>query len=485
MRWPEYYGPDVSTNRTTSHPSQGGTAPRFRFGEFVLSPRQRVLCRNGAPLPLIPRYFDLLHLLVSRRRDAVSKSTIFSEVWTDVVVSDGALAQAVRTLRRTLGDDSREPRFIRTVSRHGYQFVWIDVEEEPDDGLATTGTAHLADPAGAAESLESLVDRLIALTRAGPGAGGDSEEARDLAERLHALGTPAAVASLTARPGHAEALAIMKDVRWNVAGAEDVPLLGDPEALGSLLAVVRLRLRQVRQTIAPRWMSAAGAGALGGALAGAFGGLALWLSPGSSARLQSSVALAVLGLLAGGIGSAGIGAGLATAEALARSRRGLALALCGAAAGGVTGVLAQLLLTLLLDSLFGLRLPTDTGLVDGVVLGAAAGLGYGWATRQPPGGGLAAPIGLRRFAAVAIVAACCASAATGLALTGRPLVGGRIHQIAQASRNSELGLAPIGRLFGEPDFGPLAQTLLAALEGATFGGALAWGLTRRPRAARP
>jgi DNA-binding winged helix-turn-helix (wHTH) protein len=95
----------------------------FRFGEFVLSPRRRLLLRNGTPVALIPKYLDLLLLLVVRRHDAVSKRAIFDEVWSDVVVSDGALSQAVRTLRRTLGDDSREPRFIRTVSRHGYQFV--------------------------------------------------------------------------------------------------------------------------------------------------------------------------------------------------------------------------------------------------------------------------------------------------------------------------------------------------------------------------
>ena len=114
---------------------------RFRFAEFVLSPRQRLLLRNGAPLPLIPKYFDLLHLLVRRRLDAVSKQDIFAEIWSDVVVTDGALSQAVRTLRRALEDDSREPRFIRTVARHGYQFVWPDAAEEPDDGMITRRAA--------------------------------------------------------------------------------------------------------------------------------------------------------------------------------------------------------------------------------------------------------------------------------------------------------------------------------------------------------
>ena len=133
------------------------TAPvRFRFAEFVLSPRQRLLLRNGQRVAIIPKYFDLLLLLVSRRRDAVSKHAIFAQVWSDVVVSDGALSQAIRTLRRTLGDDSREPRFIRTVSRHGYQFVFPDVGEENDDE-PMTAAARPTDEATTA-SVDPLVD---------------------------------------------------------------------------------------------------------------------------------------------------------------------------------------------------------------------------------------------------------------------------------------------------------------------------------------
>jgi len=87
---------------------------------------------DGVEQPLIPRYFDLLVFLIDHRHEAVHRRDIFDTVWNDVVVSDSALSQAIRTLRRTLGDDSREPRFIRTVSRHGYRFVWSDVVEEED-----------------------------------------------------------------------------------------------------------------------------------------------------------------------------------------------------------------------------------------------------------------------------------------------------------------------------------------------------------------
>src|SRR5256885_10741190 len=92
-----------------------------------------MLDQSGRERPLMPRYFDLLVFLVERRHEAVHRRDIFDRVWNDVVVSDSALSQAIRTIRRTLGDDSREPRFIRTVSRHGYRFVCPDVLEEEDD----------------------------------------------------------------------------------------------------------------------------------------------------------------------------------------------------------------------------------------------------------------------------------------------------------------------------------------------------------------
>jgi len=94
--------------------------PHYRFSDFALSTRKRLLIRNDQQMPLIPRYLDLLIFLIERRREAVHRREIFDRVWSDVIVSDSALSQAIRTLRRTLGDDPREPRFIRTVSRHGY-----------------------------------------------------------------------------------------------------------------------------------------------------------------------------------------------------------------------------------------------------------------------------------------------------------------------------------------------------------------------------
>ena len=268
----------------------------------MLSPRQRLLWRHRAPVALIPKYFDLLHLLIRRRHEAVSKQVIFTEVWSDVIVSDGALSQAIRILRRTLDDDAREPRFIRTVPRHGYQFVWSALEEQADDGPpaspppdAAAGAAAETPREPAASTLDSLVDDLMRLAAAGPAS---RDDARDVAERLHALGTADALARLATRPHHARALALMRDSRWQVPGAGAVPLAG-PQGIAAGLALIRLRLSDMGRTVASRWAGASGAGAIGGAWAGACGGVALLLAPSSTARPEAIVALGTVGFAAG------------------------------------------------------------------------------------------------------------------------------------------------------------------------------------------
>jgi DNA-binding winged helix-turn-helix (wHTH) protein len=435
---------------------------RFRFSEFILSPRQRLLLRSGTPVPLIPKYFDLLHLLIRRRLDAVSKQAIFAEVWSDVIVTDGALSQAIRTLRRALGDDSREPRFIRTVARHGYQFVWADVLEEADEpGVRQEETPRVQPvPPQPPDTIDSLVERFVSVAASG------DDEAGDLAERLHLFGTDAAMARITSKPGHAPAVALMREARWNVPGAGGVPLVSDPESARTIFALIRLRVSSVRDEVAR-------------AIAGICGGVVLYLMPTSQARLQSSLALSAIGAVAGFVGAGGIGAGLVAAEALARSRRGLALTLCGGAAGALVAMFAHALLRALLEGLVGVHFSYSGGALDGLVFGAAAGAGYALATRQPPGGGLAAPAGWARARAAAITGMCCAAAGVILSLSGRLLVGGIVHDIARTSRDAQLVLAPLGHLIGEPGFGPITRMLLSAFEGAMFGCALTLGLTRR------
>jgi hypothetical protein len=201
--------------------------------------------------------------------------------------------------------------------------------------------------------------------------------------------------------------------------------------------------------------------------------------PGSDASFALAPVLALVGAACGAAGGGGVGAGVSAAEAAARSWRAPALVFGGAVGGGLVGTAAQFLARWSLESLVGVRVDISGG-VEGFAIGAAAGLGYGLATSGTETW-LGSPLGGRRLRVAAVTAAFCGLAALLLALDGRPLVGGTIHAIATATSGSHAALTPLGRLIGEPDFGPVSRAIIGTGEAIVFGFGLGLGLTRRPK----
>lgn len=109
-------------------------ASRYRFDDFVLDVPDRQLWQGDTRIDLNARYLDALVLLVRERGQLVEKDRFFDEVWNDVVVSDSALTQCIKEIRKQLGDDASSPRYIETVPRFGYRFVG-DVERLAADPL--------------------------------------------------------------------------------------------------------------------------------------------------------------------------------------------------------------------------------------------------------------------------------------------------------------------------------------------------------------
>jgi DNA-binding winged helix-turn-helix (wHTH) protein len=469
-----------ATELTAAPPrAPNAPSPRYLFSDFVLAPSRRLLLRSGREVPLIPRYFDLLVLLLERRSQAVHRREIFDAVWSDVVVSDGALSQGVRTLRRALGDDPREPAFIRTVSRHGYRFVFPDVTAQPDEGPlpAPVGphdtAAPVASSAPEGDPFDAPLERLLAQ---GPL---DGEERREAAESLHVLGTREALVRIGRRPGHARARALLRDTRWDVTGAGPVALLGQPDLPKTVASLLWLRLRRTVRIAGRRWMGATAGGALTGLLAATLGGFVLCFGPGSQAAASVPVVLGFIGLTVGGLGAAGVGAGLAAAEVLVRSFRGPALVIFGAAGGGAVGGGAHLLALWTIQGLFGRDLSPVAGGFEGLVLGGAVGLGYALTTPRAEGG-MAAPRGPERTLAVLVTGLCCATAAVVLATSGSYLGAMSLDFMAHAFPGSQVGLAPLSRLLGEDGPGLVTRVVISGGEGLLFGAGLVLGLTRRP-----
>jgi DNA-binding winged helix-turn-helix (wHTH) protein len=457
--------------------SGSATTPPLRFAEFTLDRAQRRLRRGTADVPLIPRYLDLLTLLVLRRDEAVHRTAIRDSVWSDVVVSDSAISQAIRTLRRTLGDDPREPRFIRTVSRHGYQFVCPVLSDGADALSAAAGAqeCHPATSPGLGNgSIESEMDRLLSAAEQG-----DDDEALDAAEALHLLGTADVLQRLDRRPGHERARAFLRDARWDVRQAGRVPLLGRPGAARSVAHLVRLRLRRLLRPAEARWASAALGGGAAGLLAGLLGGTALVLGPGSRATGVVPLVLGLLGAIVGAAGATGVGAGLAAAEAISRSARGLALVVGGAIGGAAVGAATHLLASATLTSLFGRSFSPLGGGFEGFVIGGAAGLGYALTTEHADG--LAAPRRWRRLLTATVTGVVCAAFAALLALSGRHLGAMSVDVLGRSFPGSQVTLDPLARWLGEDALGPLTRLVISVGEGLFFGWGLAFGLTRRPR----
>ncbi|WGM31898.1 winged helix-turn-helix domain-containing protein [Brevundimonas sp. NIBR11] len=111
----------------------------FRFDPFVLDCPNRRLTRGGATVDLNARYLDALALLVREQGGLVSKTRFLDEIWRGVPVTDEALTQCIRSLRRALGDDATNPRFIETAPKHGYRFIApVTMESTGPKPVATT-----------------------------------------------------------------------------------------------------------------------------------------------------------------------------------------------------------------------------------------------------------------------------------------------------------------------------------------------------------
>jgi len=95
----------------------------YAFGPFVLDSADRRLLRDGQPVEVSARYFDALTLLAAENGRLVTKERFHDEVWRGIPVTDEALTQCIRSLRRALDDDATSPTYIETVPRHGYRFI--------------------------------------------------------------------------------------------------------------------------------------------------------------------------------------------------------------------------------------------------------------------------------------------------------------------------------------------------------------------------
>jgi len=144
----------------------------YEFGPFRLRTAERTLLRDGHPVPLPPKVFDTLLILVQRSGRVVEKDDLMQKLWPDTFVEESNLTQNVFNLRRLLGEAHDEHPYIETVPKRGYRFI-ADVRElelEPADLIIEEEGADFVLPSGVNKlpgQLTSLVGRKAELAEIG------------------------------------------------------------------------------------------------------------------------------------------------------------------------------------------------------------------------------------------------------------------------------------------------------------------------------
>ena len=95
----------------------------YEFGPFRVDTRERQLIRNGEVVPLRPKVFDILLMLVQNSGHILTKDDVMNQVWANTAVEDGNISRTISTLRNALGERPDEHRYIETIPWRGYRFV--------------------------------------------------------------------------------------------------------------------------------------------------------------------------------------------------------------------------------------------------------------------------------------------------------------------------------------------------------------------------
>src|SRR5689334_8397786 len=99
-----------------------GQTLRYRFDTVEVRPSAFAVVRYGRQLEFEPKAIRVLIYLIEHRDRAVSKDELIETVWKNTVVTDNSLTRIVAQIRRELGDDAHQPRYIQTLPTLGYRF---------------------------------------------------------------------------------------------------------------------------------------------------------------------------------------------------------------------------------------------------------------------------------------------------------------------------------------------------------------------------
>lgn len=117
---------------------------RYLFGPFELDPRARLLSRDGVPVALTNRVFETLLVFVRNPGRVLTKDELLGAVWPGRFMEESSLKQAIFTLRKALGGDNDDTRYIATASGRGYSLT-VPVRQVGFEHSARAPAARIAD----------------------------------------------------------------------------------------------------------------------------------------------------------------------------------------------------------------------------------------------------------------------------------------------------------------------------------------------------
>jgi DNA-binding winged helix-turn-helix (wHTH) protein/tetratricopeptide (TPR) repeat protein len=106
-----------------SHPAQKADNPRYTFGPFEFDTEKHLLLREGAPVALPPKCFELLSVLIRGHGRLIEKDHLMRLIWPNTFVEEANLSNLIALLRKALGDSPAQSHYIQTIPKLGYRFA--------------------------------------------------------------------------------------------------------------------------------------------------------------------------------------------------------------------------------------------------------------------------------------------------------------------------------------------------------------------------
>src|SRR5690242_13854468 len=132
----------------------------YEFGDFRLNTSERLLQKQGVDIPLPPKVFDILLVLVENHGHVVDKEQLMNEVWPDTFVEENNLKVYISGLRKALGENPEGKKYIETLPKRGYRFA-AGITRLVDKDVELIVEKHTVANIRIEESEETVADEAI------------------------------------------------------------------------------------------------------------------------------------------------------------------------------------------------------------------------------------------------------------------------------------------------------------------------------------